>query len=165
MNKKLLSLLLAVSFLLTACTVGTSSGTETDPSTVEVTRDDSYTAELTEIRTNVKERENRPTEFSRGSSYDELIFYDEDSTESSLNEDAEWRSEALARIDEIRKGDISVIAVDSWGVPLSDVKVDIEMYEHEFEWGTAVNQNILNDKRLQENVGRCTKQTGSVPKR
>ena len=154
MNKKLFSLLLAVSFLLAACAGGTSNEVETAPPTVEVTRDDSYTTELTEIRTDVKERQNRPTEFTRGSSYDELIFYSKDSPESSLNKDAEWRIDALERIEDIRKGDFSVVVVDSWGTPLSDVKVDVEMYEHEFEWGTAVNQNILNDKRLQENVSR-----------
>ena len=36
--------------------------------------DDSYSTELTEIRTNILERTTRPTEFSVGSSYDEIIY-------------------------------------------------------------------------------------------
>ncbi len=47
-------------------------------------------------------------------------------------EDAEWRKDALARIEKIRKGDIKVIVKDENGnvIPNADVKLD--MYEHEF---------------------------------
>ncbi|MBE7052939.1 MAG: hypothetical protein E7391_01535 [Ruminococcaceae bacterium] len=46
-------------------------------------------------------------------------------------EDAQWRKDALARIEQVRRGDIKVIVKDENGniIPNADVKV--EMYEHE----------------------------------
>ena len=72
----------------------------------------------------------------------------------SLAKDAEWRNDALERIEEVRKGPINVIVVDCWGTPLPNVKVDIEMYEHEFEWGMGVNQNFLHNTKAQDAVAK-----------
>ena len=72
----------------------------------------------------------------------------------SLSKDAEWRAEALQRIEDVRKGPINVVVVDCWGTPLPNVKVDIEMYEHEFEWGMGVNQNFLRNPKAQEAVAK-----------
>ncbi len=62
-------------------------------------------------------------------------------TLSYLNRDAAWRSEAFERIENIRKGDISVLVVDKAGNPIENAKVDIEMFEHEFEWGCGLSYN------------------------
>ncbi len=64
-------------------------------------------------------------------------------TYKGAEKDAKWRQDAIARIEQIRKGDINVIVKDAAGnvVPNADVKVD--MYEHEFQWGTAVNGNLF----------------------
>ena len=151
--KRFLALLLALPFIFSACVSG--SQTESAPQDTEVPQiwGDEYTRELVEVRTDVKERENRPTEFELSSSYDDLIFYNT-SSNPSLKEGAEWREDAFDRIEQVRKGDINIVVTDSHGLPLEDVKVEFEMYEHEFEWGAGVNQNILKDEQLQYNISR-----------
>jgi len=56
-----------------------------------------------------------------------------------FTKDEEWRKEAWNRIEEIRKGDINVIVKDAEGKPVSGVKVHVNMYEHEFQWGSMCN--------------------------
>lgn len=63
----------------------------------------------------------------------------------TLEKDAEWRKEAWDRIQKIRKGDIKVIVNDSEGNPVSNAKVDVNMYEHEFNFGAAVNPGVSTD--------------------
>ncbi|MBE7054331.1 MAG: hypothetical protein E7391_08720 [Ruminococcaceae bacterium] len=67
-----------------------------------------------------------------------------------LMPDAKWRSEAWERIENIRKGDFKVVVKDKNGnaVPNADVKFD--MYEHQFEWGVAIDTPILSDKFYQK---------------
>ena len=66
--------------------------------------------------------------------------------------DALWREEALARIDEVRKGDIKVVVTDSNGNPIGGAKTEIEMYEHEFEWGTAVSSGGVSSTKTLEAI-------------
>ena len=68
-----------------------------------------------------------------------------------MEQDAAWRKEALARIDEIRKGDICVKVVDKDGNAVSDADVKLNMYESEFAWGAAIGTEIL------ENTGKSQK--------
>ena len=73
-----------------------------------------------------------------------------------IEKDAEWRKEAWDRIEKIRKGDITVTVKDKDGnvIPNADVKLD--MYESEFEWGSAVGGELVrNDEqgeKLRENI-------------
>ena len=72
------------------------------------------------------------------------------------SKDAPWRQEALERIEEVRKVDIKVVVTDSNGNPISGAKTDIEMYEHEFEWGTSLfggQQN--NETRMTKISSLC----------
>ncbi|MDR0731007.1 MAG: endo-1,4-beta-xylanase [Treponema sp.] len=57
--------------------------------------------------------------------------------------DFQWRLDAWERIERIRKGDITVIVRDGAGNALSGTEVEAAMYEHEFQWGTAVGNDIL----------------------
>ena len=59
--------------------------------------------------------------------------------------DAPWRAEAAARIDAIRKADLSVQVTDAVGNPLSGATVDVAMRQHEFGFGSAVTANRLRD--------------------
>lgn len=62
--------------------------------------------------------------------------------------DAAWRTEALDRIDKIRKGDLSIQVVDDQGVPVANANVRIAMQQHAFGFGNAVNSEVLGaDKR------------------
>lgn len=69
-----------------------------------------------------------------------------------LDPDAEWRDEALARIEKIRKGDFSVIVKDSAGNVIPNADVNFNMFEHEFEFGTAAQQNIVGDEKYRQNL-------------
>lgn len=70
-------------------------------------------------------------------SYEELPVT---SAIASLAKGAEWRREAFDRIEAIRKGDFKIVVTDTYGNLIEGAKVEIEMFEHEFEWGCAVNQ-------------------------
>lgn len=59
--------------------------------------------------------------------------------------DAPWRIEALKRIEEIRTAPIEIKVVDSKGMPVKGVKVDVKMKTSDFIWGTAINEEILAD--------------------
>ena len=57
---------------------------------------------------------------------------------------AEWRKAALERIEKIRKGDFRVNVVDANGAPVEGAEVSLNMTEHDFEWGTAINAYGVN---------------------
>ena len=64
---------------------------------------------------------------------------------SVFTSEAQWRKDAWKRIEEIRKGEINVIVNDADGNPIENAVVDINMNEHEFQWGTVINESILLD--------------------
>ncbi len=49
---------------------------------------------------------------------------------------ATWRNEALARIERIRKSDLTLQVRDAKGEPLKDVEVQLEQVQHAFAFGT-----------------------------
>lgn len=53
---------------------------------------------------------------------------------------ADWRDEANARIEQYRKGDLSIRVVDQQGRPVSDATVLVNQTRHAFGFGTAVNE-------------------------
>lgn len=55
-----------------------------------------------------------------------------------MEDDAPWRAEALARIEKLRKADLSVEVVDATGRPVPGAEVKVEMTRHEYRFGTAV---------------------------
>ena len=67
-------------------------------------------------------------------------------------EDAQWRKDAMARIDQIRKGDVSITIKDKNGNPVPDAKVNVDMYEHEFDFSIAVGQQIAKMPKYRETV-------------
>lgn len=69
--------------------------------------------------------------------------YKLDAINAIYDKDAQWRKDAIARIEKYRKGDINVVVADKNGKPITDADVDISMYEHEFEWGNAFTYNEL----------------------
>jgi GH35 family endo-1,4-beta-xylanase len=58
-------------------------------------------------------------------------------------QDAAWRKEALARIEKIRKGDLTISVVDADGHPVPDANVHVAMQQHAFGFGNAVNSEVL----------------------
>ena len=66
-------------------------------------------------------------------------------------EGAQWRQDARARIEEVRKADAEITVVDGDGNPVPDATVDVEMAEHAFDFGAAVSvPNILGEDDADE---------------
>lgn len=64
--------------------------------------------------------------------------------------DVDWRVDAWNRIEEIRKGDINVVVKDEAGNVIPDAEITIDMYDHEFKWGTAINNRITKTGEVYE---------------
>jgi endo-1,4-beta-xylanase len=58
--------------------------------------------------------------------------------------DAPWRTEALARIEQIRKGELTLVVTDAQGRPVPEAKVHATLKAHAFEFGTVVNVEALS---------------------
>jgi len=71
---------------------------------------------------------------------------------SGGEKDANWRYEANERIEKIRKGDINVIVKDKNGNLVPNAKVDVNMYEHEFKFGTSVYQAVLENEEYKNAI-------------
>ncbi len=52
--------------------------------------------------------------------------------------DAPWRPEAAARIEQIRKADLTVRVENADGTPFTGAAVSVEMLQHDFAFGSAV---------------------------
>lgn len=68
---------------------------------------------------------------------------------------AAWRKAAEARIEQIRKGNLTVVVKDEAGKPVPGAQVAVRMKKHAFLWGTAVNASALSNGRMTpENLER-----------
>ena len=62
--------------------------------------------------------------------------------------DAAWRKAAEARIEKIRKGDLTVLVKDAAGKPVPGAEVAVRMKKHAFLWGTAVSASAFSNGRM-----------------
>jgi endo-1,4-beta-xylanase len=60
-------------------------------------------------------------------------------------QNAAWRTAAAARIEALRKGDLTVRVQDAGGKPLAGAAVKLEMQRHAFGFGSAVNADLIVD--------------------
>ncbi len=68
---------------------------------------------------------------------------------------AAWRKAAEARIEKIRKGNLTIVVKDKSGKPVRGAQVAVRMRKHAFLFGTAVNATALSSQRLSaENLAR-----------
>jgi GH35 family endo-1,4-beta-xylanase len=68
---------------------------------------------------------------------------------------AAWRKASEARIEKIRKGDLTVVVKDKDGKPIRGAEVSVRMRKHAFLFGTAVNATALSSQRLSaDNLAR-----------
>ncbi len=58
-------------------------------------------------------------------------------------EGARWRDDALAKIEQVRMGDIDIIVKDANGNLITDADVSLDMYEHEFDIGLNISHDYL----------------------
>lgn len=57
--------------------------------------------------------------------------------------DAEWRTPAQERINQIRKGIVDVVVYDENGLKVKDADVSIEMVRHKFGFGSAIPASLF----------------------
>jgi endo-1,4-beta-xylanase len=73
---------------------------------------------------------------------------------------AAWRKAAEARIEKIRKGDLTIVVKDKAGKPVRNADVSVRMRRHAFGFGTAVSGAALAGTRVsQENLARYKQET------
>lgn len=70
--------------------------------------------------------------------------------------DAPWRKAALARIEKIRKGDVTFEVRDARGKPVKGAKIALRMKRHAFAFGTAVDAAFLTAPGLDNDQYRAT---------
>ncbi len=71
---------------------------------------------------------------------------------SELKKGASWRKDAIERIENIRKGDVEIVVRDANGYPITDANVKVDMYEHEFQFGTCVSSPLFSNKNYQQKL-------------
>jgi len=64
----------------------------------------------------------------------------------------DWESDANARIEQIRKRDVQITAVDPNGSPVSDLNMQIDQIYHRFGFGAALAYGLLTDTDYQDFV-------------
>ncbi|MFB9327072.1 fibronectin type III domain-containing protein [Paenibacillus aurantiacus] len=81
------------------------------------------------------------TNFMKAVTFDQLpstpISYE------GMEDDAPWRAEANQRIEQYRKGDFEIVVVDKQGQPVAGADVRLNMTNHEFKFGSAVNSAMV----------------------
>jgi len=67
----------------------------------------------------------------------------EENTYAGREPNAAWRAAAAARIEENRKGDLTIQVVDAAGKAVSGAQVHVEMKKHAFGFGSAFSDNRI----------------------
>ncbi len=68
-----------------------------------------------------------------------------DAIQAESNPADDWKAEANARIEQIRKRDVEIIVVDQRGMPVPTAQVQIDQTRHHFAFGSCINKNALNN--------------------
>lgn len=68
------------------------------------------------------------------------------SYEGMNDPNAQWRLDALERIEQLRKGDFSLELKDKEGNPIADAVLNIDMKQHDFKFGTAVSASTVTSQ-------------------
>lgn len=80
---------------------------------------------------------------------------DRDGSYPGMADSADWRREALSRIEQSRKQDFSVTLTEKSGTVLADVQVEFEHYRHEFGFGGGIRlERFFGGGRPQEQRAR-----------
>jgi GH35 family endo-1,4-beta-xylanase len=64
----------------------------------------------------------------------------------------DWKSEADARIEQIRKRDVEIVVADRLGQPVAGATVAADQIRHHFAFGSCINTNAVSNLRYQEFV-------------
>ena len=64
---------------------------------------------------------------------------------AGMEENAAWRVEARARIEQYRKGDITVVVKNRNGQAIENARVRIDMIKHDYRFGTIISRLVLSN--------------------
>lgn len=64
-------------------------------------------------------------------------------TYAGRSPDAQWRKDALARIEKVRKGDLDIYVTDAGGAPVGGAEVHAVLRKHAFGFGTCVDADLI----------------------
>lgn len=67
-----------------------------------------------------------------------------------MESSAQWRRDAVARIEKLRKGDFHVLVQDAEGRPLPGIELRASQYRHEFGFGAAIKPSFLFNRGTPE---------------
>jgi GH35 family endo-1,4-beta-xylanase len=65
---------------------------------------------------------------------------------------APWRADAAARIEQIRKANLTVSVQDNSGNPVSGAVVQVKMLQHQFKFGSAITAARIAGNNAQDNT-------------
>lgn len=91
--------------------------------------------------------------FKCGNSVGQYYFDDISLTSEGMS-DLNWYAKADQRIEQIRKGDFSLMVKDANGNPLKNCDVAVTLKHHDFKWGTALalQPTITSDEAWYRNT-------------
>ncbi len=89
-----------------------------------------------------------------GTEYDRASLPSTGNDFPELEKGAKWRKEAFERIDNIRKGDFTVVLKDKDGKAVPDAEVELDMFEHEFQFGTAINGQVTVNEEYRKHINQ-----------
>ncbi|GAA0137876.1 hypothetical protein YSY43_47170 [Paenibacillus sp. YSY-4.3] len=61
--------------------------------------------------------------------------------------DIDWKAEAIARIEQLRKGDVQILVTDEEGRPIPGANVEVQQTRHGFPFGSAMSSTVLSNSQ------------------
>jgi endo-1,4-beta-xylanase len=71
---------------------------------------------------------------------------------AGMESGAAWRTAADVRIEQYRKANLEIVVLDENEQPITDAKVKIEMLQHEYAFGTAIDERKIAGNKNQNNT-------------
>ncbi|AZK46486.1 endo-1,4-beta-xylanase [Paenibacillus lentus] len=62
----------------------------------------------------------------------------------------DWKAEANARIDQLRKGDVQILVTDTQGRPVSGANVEVQQTRQGFPFGSAMSSTVLSNSQYSD---------------
>ena len=129
-------------YIINKIVIQNEDGTNINENTLEISN-----LEIYNFANNIKVIDELPVY-----NYNMLPSNGQEIADNELSENAEWRQRALEEIERVRKGDFKVIVKAKNGVVIPNANVNFNMFEHEFNFGTAINDVTVDN--YAENIGK-----------
>lgn len=71
---------------------------------------------------------------------------------AGMESGASWRAAADERIEQYRKANLEIVVLDEKEQPITDAQVNIEMLQHDYAFGTAIDERKIAGNKNQNNA-------------